>query len=447
MKLTIPAIQVGDGDGFSADKDIFSRKDFGERLANLVSSTNEELVVAIDAQWGEGKSTFIKMWKGYICNHREPTINSIYFDAFSNDYKKDPFIAISGEIYKLLKDETKTKKDIFIKKASGVAKSIARGSLKLGVRIGTSGVLDGSVVDSVKGDLSSLLSDQVDLLMEDRLKNAYSDEKVLASFREYLSDYVLNSGNETPLVFIVDELDRCRPDFALDLIEQIKHFFSVPGIVFLLVMNRSQLEEAIKTRYGGDSENAERYLQKFVHIWLSLPRKSGPHSDDGANYLNYLVNNMLDEGEEVVNKESIAVLKEVVKYYKLSFRDIERILSHFALIQNMEGNTNYLFPYQVMVAFICYVKVINSRLVVKIANGQISSKELIAKVNLNVGDDNTEYQYLSFLKKYIVFDLADDEEKKNMIAEDKTLAGDFGRSQKDVMRTVCGWMADIHRQT
>ena len=105
MKLTIPPIEIDEKEGFNPDKDIFLRKEFGERLVNLIAQSKGELVLAIDAQWGEGKSTFIKMWKGYILHQREPKIRSIYFDAFANDYQKDPFLALAAEIYELFEDE------------------------------------------------------------------------------------------------------------------------------------------------------------------------------------------------------------------------------------------------------------------------------------------------------------------------------------------------------
>jgi predicted KAP-like P-loop ATPase len=95
MKLTLPPLQVKDDEGFSLS-DIFELKDFGSRLANLIENSNENLVLALDAQWGEGKSTFIKMWKGYLENYREKKLKTIYFDAFKNDYQKDPFLALAA---------------------------------------------------------------------------------------------------------------------------------------------------------------------------------------------------------------------------------------------------------------------------------------------------------------------------------------------------------------
>ncbi|MDX7018825.1 P-loop NTPase fold protein, partial [Klebsiella aerogenes] len=70
--------------------------------------------------------------------------------------------------------------------------------------------------------------------------------------------------------FIIDELDRARPDFSLNLLELIKHIFNVDGFYFLLVMNKQQFEESIKIRYG--NINSSLYLNKFIDYWFTLPK-------------------------------------------------------------------------------------------------------------------------------------------------------------------------------
>ena len=82
MRLTVPQIDISREEGFSKDKDIFNREKFGEKLANLFENSQEDIVVALDAQWGEGKSTFVKMWQGYVENHIDKKFKTIYFDAF-----------------------------------------------------------------------------------------------------------------------------------------------------------------------------------------------------------------------------------------------------------------------------------------------------------------------------------------------------------------------------
>ena len=95
----MPPIDISEDTGFSSDIDIFKRKPFGEALLNLIQNTEDELVLALDASWGQGKSTFIRMWQGLL---KEKEVPHVYFDAFENDYQTDPFLAIFSRIYSLI---------------------------------------------------------------------------------------------------------------------------------------------------------------------------------------------------------------------------------------------------------------------------------------------------------------------------------------------------------
>jgi len=441
MKLTVPNVAIKDDEGFSSDKDIFSRKEFGERLANLIEQSHGNLVLALDAQWGEGKSTFIQMWRGHIGHVRDNKIKSIYFDAFENDYQKDPFLALAAEIYELTKDKSKEKRKEFEKKASNAVKSMVRGALKIGVRAASGGILDGTLVDSAEQDISTLLSDQVDLIISDRLKNTAKDKLAISQFREYLEEFA--STEEEPIVFIIDELDRCRPDFALELIEQIKHLFSVNGITFLLVLNRTQLEESIRSRYG-NKVGATLYLQKFVNLWLSLPRKSDQYKDHGAQYVRHALNSMLVDDEQFQNDESIELLIEIVKSTKPSFREIEQILSYFALIQNMDNNSRFYSSHQMMVAFICYLKASKPELITRITNGDIRADELIEHSKIYAILNGEELRYVDYLFKMITFDLGTDDVRKKMLDQKEIVNDAFGRDQRNIMIKVCGWLTEMH---
>ena len=81
-----------------------------------------------------------------------------------------------------------------------------------------------------------------------------------------------DSNNPFPFVIIVDELDRCRPDFALSVLERIKHLFSVKNVVFVLSMKKVQLEKSICHIYG--NIDAAEYLQKFINCEITLPKKA-----------------------------------------------------------------------------------------------------------------------------------------------------------------------------
>jgi hypothetical protein len=70
---------------------------------------------------------------------------------------------------------------------------------------------------------------------------------------------------------LIDELDRCRPSFALETLERVKHLFDVPGVVFVLFVHGPALHSAIRRTYGQQIDPSA-YLRKFISLTLSMPR-------------------------------------------------------------------------------------------------------------------------------------------------------------------------------
>ena len=119
----------------------------------------------------------------------------------------------------------------------------------------------------------------VEKVVLERLRKASEDRAALEAFRETLSEVAntlakqqAGEGEVFPLVFIVDELDRCRPPFALSIIERIKHLFSVPGVCFVLVTHVPQLEQAVRGANGA-TVDARTYLEKFYQMRITLPEQ------------------------------------------------------------------------------------------------------------------------------------------------------------------------------
>ena len=214
MIFTGPEINIGE-DGFDEDHDWLNRKDSAERLSGLVEQFRQPLVVALDENWGSGKSHFLKLWIGehkrWLEEKQSPTETKvIYFDAFEHDYLDDPLASLVIHLEKHLEgDEISKLKTIAIRLLVPFAKSIASKA--------TSG-----------------LSDEVIGAMHEPLWEAEKKRvEAINEFRVALE----NSAKQHRLVFIIDELDRCRPDYALSLLEVSKHFFQVQNVHFILGAN------------------------------------------------------------------------------------------------------------------------------------------------------------------------------------------------------------------
>lgn len=444
MKLIVPPLEITDNEGFSLDKDIFRRKAFGTQLQNIIVNTTDELVVALDAPWGEGKSTFIKMWRGLL---KENKIRSIYFDAFENDYQDSPFLSIAGEIFELIDDGDTDEKSTFKKQAVSALKTFGRMSLRVGIKTVTAGVLDETIFEESGTDkeVGKEVSDVVDNYVASQLESVSKKKKSLVDFRAYLTELPKRLGNDgKPLIFVIDELDRCKPTFALEVIEVVKHLFSVPNITFVLVMNRSQIEESVRSEYG-NGVDAEKYLQKFVNLWASLPKNVGQENCDAKLYVSDCLEKMGMEITSASQREAKETFDELVVFYNMSLREIERSLTNFAVIHNAtNGKLNQ--DYQWISAYLSIVKVLFPSVYRKLSMKSITYNELVVEAKIDGlvaswwGADKMESHPLKWLLRYY---LANEEDLVALLKGGNHSSDRLsGRSAID---SVCKWLDSFQR--
>jgi predicted KAP-like P-loop ATPase len=219
--------------------------------------------MAVNNKWGTGKTTFIKMWKQLLMNEGFKTI---YFNAWENDFQDDVIIALLAEIGNIKGTKSEVEYKSVLKKAKPLIGKAGLGLIKgLLKKIGADemlqAIIDGTAEVTIDG-------------IEKEIDNYTNRKKGIEGFREELEKLALSIGNDKPLIFIIDELDRCRPNYAVEVLEKIKHLYSVPGIVFILAIDKEQLSHAIKGVYGSDKIDANNYLRRFIDIEYTIPDPS-----------------------------------------------------------------------------------------------------------------------------------------------------------------------------
>ncbi len=175
-----------------------------------------------------------------------------------------------------------------------------------------------------------------------------------------------------PLVFIIDELDRCKPTFALNLIERIKHLFSVDGICFVLVANFKALEESISRTYG--LHDARTCLEKFWQIRVCLPDAQSSHFSDTnrARYIGYLREHL----SEMLGPSPFETLEELSRIQGCSLRTMERIFLNLALAYNSVNVQKRESRYLTEIAVgLCVMKTIDPELYERARTGAITLAE------------------------------------------------------------------------
>ena len=252
IRVQPPPVEVPCDEPFK--NDLLGRRTFAEALAATFGGAKGPGVFAIDGQWGTGKTTFVRMFKQHLLNEglQVTTIN-----AWDTDYADEPLAALVSSVANAGADDAKRRD--FKKAAVGVLKVVAPAA----IRAATYGMLDlGTAVEKSAGDALSKFA-------ENGLARFEEHSKSMGAFKQRLKDLATQDGDK-PMVVIVDELDRCRPTYAVEMLETIKHAFDVDNLLFVLAVNRKQLDQSAATLYG-TSLDPESYFRRFFDFELRLP--------------------------------------------------------------------------------------------------------------------------------------------------------------------------------
>jgi hypothetical protein len=334
--------RVESSDPFVDDK--LNRKSEIENLSSLLVNSETPLVLAIDASWGSGKTTFIKMWKAHLSKEYSSCL-SVYFSAWDTDLAEDPLYAFLGEINEQLASRTSGMSRYKWEQTINLAGKIAKRSLSTLAKVATHGALNinDQAIERALAELSGeIVSDGLD---------AYKASlSAVQQFKENLSFVLGEVCGENPIIIFVDELDRCRPQYAISLLERIKHLFNLPGIIFVLGIDRIQLANAIRGAYGAQFDS-ETYLQRFIDLDYRL-------SPGGIKaFIAKLVTDynlieffggrkaargpfISDESENLVD-----ACADVAGLFNMSLREVEQLLARVNIVARSTLSSQPIYPH------------------------------------------------------------------------------------------------------
>ncbi len=364
---------------FGSDSDVFKRENFAKQLLKIIQDMPGERVILLDAPWGEGKTVFAKMFENHL---EEQKYKAIYYDTFAHDYYEQPLLPFMEEIYQLI-DEGKKENKIKAKKAlCAVAKDILNTT--------TAGAAQNTI--------------------EQLFKAISQSKNNLNELKEYLTALPDNMKDEykgKPIIFIIDELDRCKPTYAIKILEIIKHLFSVPNIVFVLVANSEQLCQSIKHEYGNDIDSYN-YLHKFIHLRMTLPKKN--NGIDNSIYTNHCIDRLkftseyIDDIKYISDQFSIPI--------QLSFREIERYQLTLKIMLTLLNDDSKNHPLkQTNVIAIIYIVIIKKKfpnIYIKLSNKNITYEECIDLTSIKSAIENEQHNIFIILGDLLKLHLNED---------------------------------------
>ncbi|WP_394670977.1 P-loop NTPase fold protein [uncultured Acinetobacter sp.] len=328
--------------------DFLGRKALADSLEGYVSRLQVGATIAIDAEWGAGKSWFVNHWKKQLENN---DYKVIYLNAFSQDYIEDPFLKIAMEITNTL-DIDKSKLDDIKSTIGNVYRAVLPNMpvliFQVLMTLIGAGKISKELTDTfneIKDDTgkfgetaAEILNEKLSEHISQQIDEYENEKKSLDFFKLKLSE--ITQKEKKPLVFIVDELDRCKPEFSVRLIERVKHFFDVPKVVFVLSMNKKQLEESINSYYGFSESN--QYLDKFIDVTIILDKSDKQSIDFNRALVNFIEN----LGVSFNSANNLKCVETLCYIFKPNPRQLVRILNKFAFLYNTkfkDGQKIFLF--------------------------------------------------------------------------------------------------------
>lgn len=261
--------------------DDLQREREGVLLTRLIESLSGSYVVAIKGSWGTGKSVFLRRLSA---NLELTGIPVIPVDVWRSDYLEDPLIAFVGATEQRITNE-RTRSEARIEKGKSIAKGLAKYAGRMSPAI--AGVVADTFVPGT-GVAATAVVKTVERTGEAILDGIRAKKDAEEKFRDQLEaarDFLTKRPRNRPvrpIVVAIDELDRCRPDYAVKVLERIKHYFDVPGVVFVIATDGTNLPNAIGSVYG-DKIDGELYLRKFFDYEFDLKEP------DPQNFVQVLV--------------------------------------------------------------------------------------------------------------------------------------------------------------
>lgn len=319
-----------------------NRQDFLEALVRVVNKSFEEQKefkdwgnedirpvqrIFINAPWGMGKTLFADAIKEYLSENYEE-INTLYVNSWKMDFYDEPMKALIAEMSEdsIITVESTEKAKKFLKNCGKIffGKILKNFLLK---RFN----LNDKDIEEMKSFFNGLDTSE--------LEDYKNYKKLLEEFKDTLSK------EERPKIIIIDELDRCRPDYAIQLLEIIKHIFDVKNIIFLFLINRKQLESIVSTIYM-NSNLSTKYFEKFYDIELNLPEVNYEElSEPEFQVVNYFKEYRVDknnfsENRDLVIQKIFLDIAFVIKnnlYFEnndISIRSIKKLLKKFNILKD-----------------------------------------------------------------------------------------------------------------
>ena len=306
MPLRPPEFEIDDTQN-PLDSDLLDRKPRIEALTRVIVGEEGPAVISVNGGFGTGKSAFLKILAANL--RLQDGVEVQEFNAWHQSHTDDPLVDLVSALGK-----DRPGGSGLIRVAGKYGRSLVKGLASTAVNVASAGVVD---LDRLLPSEPAATDGRFGLWVE-------AEQRVAEFLAALLA--VVEKGRGK-LVVVVDELDRCRPDYAIDMLNVVRHMLAVPGVVAVLGMNRDELEHRVKEVFGPETV-ADSYLRRFV----DLPVDLGPLDELKLNSFTQHILSSAGLSGQRHSGSLKAVLELLATETEASARDLEQLARRVATV-------------------------------------------------------------------------------------------------------------------
>lgn len=332
--------------------DLLNNEAIAKTVVNLIKeSNNQPISIGIHGDWGAGKSSILEMIED-LFNHTDKDDGKKYccirFNGWKHQGFEDSKIALMSAIVSELtakENLQETAKEILgklWKNINWMTVAKTAGKTALGIATGTAPI---AVLSSVRDMLKSTVTTQEGIANAIDVIGGYFKESKITEdtssnteFTEFHKNFkeLLEKANIKKLVVLIDDLDRCLPDVAINTLEAVRLFMFTGETAFVVAADESMIRYAVKkhfpdvvdeNKYNVGIEFSNKYLEKLIQVPFRIPALG---EVEACNYIMLLmVGSVLSEENtnyKALHSEGISRIKKPwdVRYFTVS--DVQKIL-------------------------------------------------------------------------------------------------------------------------
>lgn len=357
------------------------RQETGNALTMIINNMELGGTIFINGEWGSGKTTFLRMWRQSLIDAGYPTV---HLNSWETEWAEDPLIAVIANIYAAC---NKKRSEETLSIINGVIKKFVRKPLPI---VGS--ILETVIKSKFDVDLESILGELKDLsttAFDDAVDSFIERSKCIKSLKLSLEKLAWEvnqeEDNNKPLVFIIDELDRCKPDYAVRMLEVLKHFFEVKNIVFVCAIDKKHLEVSIKGFYGSNELNSSEYLRRFYDLEVDLPK---PNYELFCKHLYeyYELGLFFDSKDRVSmtplfqnnGNDFIKFLGSLANKSNMTLRQVDRICAFTKI--TLQGKKKNIYYYPQLSLFVTYLCFFDQSFYQDLYQHNLSSQDILDRI-------------------------------------------------------------------